>query len=211
MLFDGIPKKKLRESKEDFIIRASKTLHNQGYSIKEISSIIRADEIVIYNALIDDPKKRLITNNERQEILKMQADGASITEIAEKFNMTKYRINEIIKNPIKNMEKETMGGKEFTKKELDQMKKWYVAGKTISWISRQFNVPAINIKKRLVACGLYDMNNSAKTEDNMERKEIIDRFNNGEKIISIVKQVGRSQNTVRKYLIKKGLIDPGNR
>ena len=209
MVFGGIPKKKIRESQKDYIVRASRTLRSQGYSIKEISSLIRADEIVVHNALIDDPKKHLLTNEEREEILKLVADGISIAEIAEKFNKSKYRINEVIKNPIKNTEKDTMNVKEFSKKDLDQMKKWYTSGKTISWIARQFDVPAINIKKRLIACEIYDPNNSFKLEDklnNIERKKILDMFNNGDSINQMVKQIGRTQTTIRKYLVKKGLI-----
>ncbi len=209
MLFSDKPTKRFNESIENYVKRASKILNKLGYSIKEISCIINANDIDVYNALQTDPNRMITTEAERQEMLQLRSEGLSYRQIADRVNKSYGVVYNRIHSPAIYIGDINMDDKLLTKKEINSIKKWYESGKTMGWIARKIGVPDNNIKKRLVAMGIYDKDNSEKKEDKLtttERKQIVDLYESGASILEIVKEVGRSQNTIRKYLIKKGLL-----
>lgn len=174
-------------------------LHKDGYHISEIVDKLKCDEILVYNTVVKKDNKRYVSDSEIHIMENLRAQGNSLREISKEVGRSK----ECIRIRLKNRPK-LHKIKEYTISDsaLKKIKKWYLEGKTISWISRELDgLPRKSIQKRLVQMEIYQYqysNNLPLTSK--EIKKIISLRKKKYNVGSIAKEIGRPTCIVSKYL-----------
>lgn len=193
------PRKRKNESNEEFLKRATNEYYSNGYYISEIADKLKCDKFTIYNFIVKD-KNKITTDDEREVMLSLRSQGLSYREIAAKIGKSAACVHDRIKRPAKyHIENDNY---KISEKDLERIKIWYAKeGKTLSWISKQLNVPTPSIKYRLIKAGLYKPNLSKSIPLTNKEKLIIKAMRlSGKNAIEIAKSCGRDYSMVSKYI-----------
>lgn len=192
------PRKKYKESMEDFIKRASIEYYSDGYHIAEIAFKLKCDIIDIYSIITNDCKYKITTSEERDLMISMHNQGYSYSEIAKKTGRSRQCVTSRIKCPPKCYIEH---GYNLTDKEIEKMKKWYLEGKTLVWIAKQLKCSSASVKRRLNKTGTYKPNYSYSVPLSNKDKIIIKKMHkNGHTINEIANEIGRHSNLISKFI-----------
>ena len=93
------PKKYRNETKEQYIIRVSKELQNEGYHISEIASKLKCNKFEIYNILVPE-KYKFTTEEERQKMISLRKQGYSLREISKIVGRSHTCVRSRLLSPI---------------------------------------------------------------------------------------------------------------
>lgn len=194
------PKKYKNETKEEYIIRASKELQSEGYHISEIAKKLKCDKFKIYNILVPKGYK-FTTEEERQEMIRLRNEGYSLREIGRMVGRSPTCVRDRILRPVTLREDYTEYN--INDRTLKKIKNYYIDGKSIKWISNKFNLPENAIEYRLKKAKLFK---SRRIENNVTEEEVklfIDLYyNKGYTLTQIAKECKRDRGTVSRHIKK---------
>ena len=193
------PRRKYRESKEDFIKRASQIYYSNGYHLTEIASKLKCDILDVYTATIKG-KYRTVTSDERDLMISMYCQGYSYSKIAKELGRSRACVQTRIKTAPKCY---VESGYTLSDKDLEKMKKWYDEGKTMKWIANQLKISEGSIRHRLIKAGIHEKDHSLKIPLSNKDKIIIKKmYKMGKTIKEIADNIGRHHNMISKYITK---------
>ena len=186
------------ETREEYIVRASRILYKDGYSIAEISKKLKVEKVDVYNSLVDLEERRVTTDEERQLFIELRNKGYNYSEIARMTNRSRITIKTRIESEAKYYFE---NGYILTDKQLKSIKKYYKAGKTMSWIAREIEISPSAVKRRLVKCGLYKTNYSLTIPlTDQEKKKISNLYKKNLNSFTISMRIGRPQSLINDYI-----------
>lgn len=194
------PKKLKNETKEQYIVRVSKEMQNEGYHISEIASKLKCDKFKIYNILVPEGYK-LTTEEERNRMIELRNKGYSLREIGRIVGRSHTCVRSRLLSPT--TLREDYIEYNINSRTLKKIKNYYNSGKSIKWISEKFNLPENAIKYRLKRAKLF----KNKIETNRVTEEEIELFNDlyynkGYSMVKIAEQCKRDRGTISKYIRK---------
>lgn len=193
-----IPIKRFSESNEEYIIRASKKLYTQGFSIKEISTMLNANIINVYNAVIQNKLYHITEENERKEYIDMHNNGFTYDDISSIFKKSKKCIMERIKSEAKYTKKI---GDQISDSDLKDIKKLYINGYTLAFIGRKYNISSKGIKFRLQRCGIWEPNHCTKVPlSSTDKRKVKSLLNKGYDLYDISVIIGRPYSIIAKNM-----------
>lgn len=147
---------------------------------------------MVNNDYITDEKQRAKMTNLRNE-------GYTYNGIATKLKCSRACVRERINKAAKIH----VGTGEYSISDnnLKKLKKWYLEGKTFTWISKQLGIPVRSIRWRIQKCGLYKKDYSKNIPlTPKEKRKITSMRKKGYSIGSIAVECGRHYCTISKYL-----------
>ena len=144
MIINVKPRKKKNETVEDYNKRVIKELYNDGYHIKEIAKKLNIDEIEVYNHATNG--RKITTNAEREEMIKLFNQGYSYCAIAKKLNKSRS----CVKTRIESKAKFNCGKyDDITYKQLKKMKTMAKNGASMEKISEEVGIKLSSVIYRL--------------------------------------------------------------
>lgn len=192
-----IPIKRLNETKDEYIIRASKKLYSQGFTIKEVSTMINADIIKVYNAVIENKLFCITEEEQRKKYIDLYEDGYSYNEISNIMHKSKRCIEDRIKSEAKYVRNI---GKEISAADLQNIKKLYINGYTLAFIGRKYKISSKAIKYRLQRCGIWEPNHCNKIPlSSSDRRKVKSLLKDGYTLYDISYEIGRPFSVICKY------------
>lgn len=194
----GKPRKKRGESKEAYIRRAAAEMYAEGYHISEIAPKLNTTQFKIYNTLMIG-SCRITTDEERAVMMELRASGKTYREIASMVGRSASCVRDRIDRPAKFNNR--IGDHHLSDRDIDRMKDWYLAGKTITWIANKLGVSRASVIYRVKNAGIYEKNKSKITPlTTVEKCKIITMKSKGKHCEEIAKEIGRDVNSVLKYM-----------
>lgn len=189
--------KRIGESNEEYIIRASKKLYSQGHNIIEISTILNEDPINIYNAIIKD-KQYTITNSDiRNGMIILYDNGLSYQQIGYMIDRSATCVKNRIKSDAKYVK--TIGYI-LNLKQLQNIKKLYINGYTLAFIGRKYKISPKAIKYRLKRCGIWEPNHCNKIPlSSSDKRKVKSLLKDGYTLYDISYEIGRPFSVICKY------------
>lgn len=194
------PKKYRNETKEQYIIRVSKELQNEGYHISEIASKLKCNKFEIYNILVPE-KYKFTTEEERQKMISLRKQGYSLREISKIVGRSHTCVRSRLLSPI--TLREDYKEYNINDRTLKKIKNYYINGKSIKWISEKTNLPENAIEYRLKRAKLFKSKITVNKVTEEEAELFNDLYyNKGYSMDKIAKQCKRDRGTVSKHLKK---------
>ena len=202
------PRIRKTESREDFIIRASKEYYVAGLHIMEIVDKLSAYEattIEVYNAVV--PTANVTTEDERETMISLYNQGYSIGRIARMMNRSRDCVRtRISSKPSMNIQ--TNSDNYLTESEVDEARRLYVdEGMGTTAIAKRFGVTRSSIVYRLRKMGVYEPwknNTYAITKKDVAKMKRYAK--KGLNYNQIAEKTGHCKETVSLYL--RGLRKP---
>lgn len=193
------PKRYLLESLEDFQKRAAKEYYNYGFHIAEIANLLNISEVKAYNLVTGDS---VITEEDREEIIRRYNAGESTSEIARSMGVSEKTIRRRIKTPPKPISHPNPSN-QLTEDQLIELRTRYLNGDTISTISSALGISTGSVAYRLRKSGfLCSSKSKYKPITNKDTAKFRKLKNKGLTYKQISEKCGWSISTIRKYLRK---------
>ena len=193
-----IPIKRLNETKDEYIIKASKKLYSQGFTIKEVSTIINADIIKVYNAVIENKLFCITEEEQRKKYIELYENGYSVNKISNIMHKSKRCIEDRIKSEAKYVRNI---GKEISTTDLQNIKKLYINGYTLAFIGRKYKISSKGIKYRLQRCGIWEPNHCTKVPlSSTDKRKVKSLLNKGYNLYDISVIIGRPYSIIAKNM-----------
>lgn len=193
------PRRNCGESQEDYIRRASLALYNDGYYINEIAEKLKTDTLTVYNNLVIG-SKRITNEDERAVMIELRGKGLSYRKIAAEVGRSATCVRERINAPAKY--RHDLSEYHLTDRQLKNLKKWYLEGKSLKWIAEKLNIGVHSVKYRLIRAGIFEKERNPKRITTKEMYKFNTLRKKGYTIEKIAKECNRSVYSVRKYLNK---------
>ena len=190
------PSKKKNESIDSYNERASKLYYHNGYCITEIAKKLDIGEIEVYNYVTTG--KKITTEEERQEMIRLYNKGYSYTAIAKMLNKSRSCVRNRIERPAKAKWHNSVN---FSDRQLKKMKDMCKDGAYMETISKEFGVKTSSIRYRLEHMG----RSKHHTRVSQEEKELfIYLYKQGKTHEEIAEICNRNRHTVYTHLHRAG-------
>lgn len=192
------PRKRRNETVEQFIERAASEYYKNGYHLAEIADKLDCDLKTIYNAIVDK-KYRIVSADERAIMIYLYNQGFSYSDIAKQTGRSRPCVKtRIIADAECYVENNSFY---LPDKEISNIRKYFLAGKTIKWISNKIKISERAVRYRLQKMGIYKANYSVTIPLTKSEETIIkSMIKNNENIMSIALYIGRPCTIVKKYI-----------
>lgn len=191
-------RKRRGETVEQFIERAANEYYKNGYHLIEIADKLDCDLKTVYNAIVDK-KYRSVSADERAIMISLYNQGFSYSEIAKQTG----RSRQCVKTRIATDAECYVEDNSFylSDKEISNIRKYFLAGKTIKWISNKIKISERAVRYRLQKMGIYKANYSMTIPLTKSEKMVIkSMIRSNENIMSIALRIGRPCAIVKKYI-----------
>lgn len=180
------------------IKKSSVSLYMNGNHISEIAVKLNCDKLKVYNSVVSE-SSRITTEEERNKMINLRSENLSYRKISNATNRSAECVRKRIASPAKCHNNK--GEYIISDKDLENIKKWYLAGKTLRWIGRKFNMSHLAVKYRLVKCNLYSPEYSKSVPlSPSDKRKITIMHKKGINFSTIVKECGRDKYIISEYI-----------